>query len=105
MVSPAHRPISSRHGFAQIGDCLRIQSQLGKNGLGLGPHRWHCIHANRHIGKLHRRQQRVNEAARSIELPPALARLQLRMIPEVLRGIHLRVGNACRIQATDNFIG
>ena len=51
-----------------------------------------------HAGDVEWRNHRVERAGRRIDLAPAVARFQLRVVPELLHGVEARVGDAGRLK-------
>ncbi|MNG15359.1 hypothetical protein D3C84_991810 [compost metagenome] len=83
---------------------LRRQTQLAQNAAGVLPQPRHAIHSRRERSVVTGRQQRRQFPAGAVHFPPAIAGLELRVIPHALHVIDPGIGDLRVFQALDDLL-
>src|SRR6185369_9988416 len=78
------------------------EAQLGEDGAAMLAQRRHRVHARLEAVEVERRLHRSDHSPGRADLAPAIARFELRVLPELLHGIELGVGDAGPFEPADN---
>ena len=101
-VGPARR--QTAFGRAQALRCAisGVVAQLGEDRVGVLAERRHRVHARRRLSQLPGGSMAGSGPAGDLDLAPAVARLQLRVLPDVVHRVDARVGDLRRFEPLDH---
>src|SRR5260370_26328628 len=89
---------------SQLIDLLVPVAEGAENLRCLLPEGWDGVHAWLDVTHRDRWQQRLERPDGRADLTPALACLQLRVVPELLHRVHAGIGNLRPVQPCDNLV-
>src|SRR6185369_7072756 len=93
--------MSDRLCRAQRTDAVGIDAELGQQGIGVLAERWYRIHPGAFVPGAWR-QHRRQRTRRRADLAPALPRLELGMLPEVVHRVDARVRDLRGLESLDD---